>query len=71
MGLYAIKQPDKVKKGTLAQLTDLISIIRFQMGYTDTLSPFADRVNYNFKQWTFRRNTGAVHFTAEQIEWRG
>ena len=44
---YAIKQPDKVKKGTLAQLTDLISIIRFQMGYTDTLSPFADRVNYN------------------------
>ena len=66
---YAIKQPDKVKKGTLAQLTDLISIIRFQMGYTDTLSPFADRVNYNFKQWTFRRNTGAVHFTAEQMEW--
>lgn len=66
---YAIKQPDKVKKGTLVQLTDLISIIRFQMGYTDTLSPFADRVNYNFKQWTFRRNTGAVHFTAEQMEW--
>ena len=66
---YAIKQPDKVKKGTLAQLTDLISIIRFQMGYTDALSPFADRVNYNFKQWTFRRNTGAVHFTAEQMEW--
>lgn len=66
---YAIKQPSKVKKGTLAQLTDLISIIRFQMGYTDTLSPFADRVNYNFKQWTFHRNTGAVHFTAEQMEW--
>lgn len=66
---YAIKQPDKVKKGTLAQITDLISLIRFQMGYADTLSPFADRVNYNFKQWTFRRNTGAVHFTAEQMEW--
>lgn len=66
---YAIKQPDKVKKGTLAQITDLISLIRFQMGYADTLSPFADRVNYNFKQWTFHRNTGAVHFTAEQMEW--
>ena len=66
---YAIKQPDKVKKGTLAQITDLISLIRFQMGYADTLSPFADRVTYNFKQWTFRRNTGAVHFTAEQMEW--
>lgn len=66
---YAIKQPDKVKKGALAQITDLISLIRFQLGYADTLSPFADRVNYNFKQWTFRRNTGAVHFTAEQMEW--
>lgn len=66
---YAIKQPDKVKRGTLAQLTDLISIIRFEMGYTDSLAPFADRVNYNFMQWTLRRNAGAVHFTEEQMEW--
>ena len=66
---YAIKKPEKVKHGTMAQLTDLISIIRFEMGYTDNLSPFADKVNYNFMQWTFRKNTGAVHFTEEQMEW--
>lgn len=66
---YAIKKPNQVKAGTMAQLTDLISIIRFEMGYADNLSPFADRVNYNFMQWTFRRNTGAVHFTEEQMEW--
>lgn len=66
---YAIKKPDKVKHGTMAQLTDLISIIRFEMGYADSLSSFADKVNYNFMQWTFRRNTGAVHFTEEQMEW--
>ncbi|MCD7805215.1 MAG: DEAD/DEAH box helicase family protein [Oscillospiraceae bacterium] len=66
---YAIKQPDKVKRGTLAQLTDLISLVRFEMGYTDSLAPFADRVNYNFMQWTLRRNAGAVHFTEEQMEW--
>ena len=66
---YAIKKPKKVKRGTMAQLTDLISIIRFEMGYTDNLSPFADKVNYNFMQWTFRKNTGAVHFTEEQMEW--
>lgn len=66
---YAIKKPDKVKRGTLAQLTDLISIIRFEMGYTDSLTPFADNVNYNFMQWTLRRNAGAVHFTEEQMEW--
>lgn len=66
---YAIKQPDKVKKGTMAQLTDLISIIRFEMGYADRLTPFADRVNYNFMQWTLKRNAGSIHFTEEQMEW--
>ena len=66
---YAIKKPDKVKRGTMAQLADLISIIRFEMGYADNLTPFADRVNYNFMQWTLRRNAGAVHFTDEQMEW--
>lgn len=66
---YAIKRPDKVRRGTVAQLADLISIIRFEMGYSDNLSPFADRVNYNFMQWTLRRNAGAVHFTDEQMEW--
>ncbi|MGM9683633.1 MAG: DEAD/DEAH box helicase family protein, partial [Eubacteriales bacterium] len=59
---YAIKKPEKVKRGTMAQLADLISIIRFEMGYTENLAPFADRVNYNFMQWTLRRNAGAVHF---------
>ena len=66
---YAITKPDKVKRGTISQLTDLISIIRFEMGYADNLSPFVDRVNYNFMQWTLRRNAGNVHFTDEQMEW--
>ena len=66
---YAVKKPEKVKRGTMAQLADLISIIRFEMGYTENLAPFADRVNYNFMQWTLRRNAGAVHFTDEQMEW--
>ena len=34
---YAIKKPDKVKKGVMAQLADLISMIRFEMGYADHL----------------------------------
>lgn len=66
---YAIKKPEKVKRGTLSQITDLITIIRFEMGYTDNLAPFADRVNYNFMQWTLRKNAGNVHFTDEQMEW--
>lgn len=66
---YAIKKPEKVKRGTMAQLTDLISIIRFEMGYAENLTPFVDRVNYNFMQWTLRRNAGAIHFSDEQMEW--
>ena len=66
---YAIKKKNKVKGGTMGQLADLISIIRFEMGYADNLTPFADKVNYNFMQWTLRRNAGAVHFTNEQMEW--
>ena len=66
---YAIRQPDKVRRGTLAQLTDLVSIIRFELGAADSLTPFADRVNYNFQQWTLRRNAGPVHFTEEQMDW--
>lgn len=66
---YAIKHPGKVQRSTMAKMTDLISIIRFEMGYGDNLTPFADKVNYNFMQWTLRRNAGAVHFTEEQMEW--
>lgn len=67
---YAIKKPDRVRgKGTLHQLADLISIIRFDMGYGDNLQPFAETVNYNFMRWTLKRNAGAVHFTDEQMEW--
>ena len=65
---YVIKRPDKVK-GTSAQLADLVSMIRFEMGAADTLTPFADRVKANFQQWTLRRNAGPVHFTDEQMEW--
>ena len=66
---YAIKQPDKVKRGTIAQLVDLIALVRFEMGSMDNLTPFSERVNYNFQQWSFRRNAGAVHFTDEQMDW--
>ena len=66
---YAITRTDKVKRGTIAQLTDLVSMIRFELGYADKLEPFADRVNYNFMQWTLKRNAGAVHFTDEQMNW--
>lgn len=66
---YAVKQPNKVKRGIAVQLTDLISIIRFEIGLENNLSPFADKVNFNFMKWTLDKNAGAEHFTDEQMEW--
>ena len=66
---YAIKNPKTVKRSALAKVTDLVSLIRFEMGYSDTLTPFADQVNFNFMQWTLRKNAGAVHFTETQMVW--
>ena len=66
---YAIKQPEKVKRGTVAQLTDLISMIRFEMKKAETLTPFYSQVSANFQKWTLRKNAGNIHFTDEQMEW--
>ena len=66
---YYIKYTDKVKRGTTAQITDLISIIRFEIGATDELTTFSDKVNANFKEWTFKKNAGHTQFTEEQMEW--
>lgn len=66
---YAVKKPEKVKKGVIAKLADLISLIRFEMKQEKSLSPFSEKVNYNFMRWTFEKNTGPVHFTDEQMEW--
>ena len=67
---YATKDVEKVKKrSTIAQITDLISLIRYEMGVVTELSPFADCVNQNFKDWTFKKNAGYLQFTEEQMEW--
>lgn len=65
---YTIRKPERVK-GTVGKLADLVSLVRFEMGYTENLTPFVDRVNTNFQNWVFRRNAGAVHFTEEQMDW--
>ena len=39
------------------------------MGVVTELSPFADCVNQNFKDWTFKKNAGYLQFTEEQMEW--
>lgn len=69
---YATLQPEKVKRsGTVARLADLVSMVRFELGYADNLEPFADRVNYNFMKWSldFNAKHAPATVTEEQQEW--
>ena len=52
------------------QLTDLIALVRFALGFDAELRPFADAVNTRFQSWIFRHNAQrASAFTPEQTEW--
>ena len=67
---YYIKDSVKVHKSEVNQLIDIISIIKYELGQIDTLDSFATRVNLNFKNWIFKRNsTQGYLFTEEQTAW--
>jgi type I restriction enzyme R subunit len=67
---YSLRLPEKVReKSVTAQLVDIISLIRFQLGQTTELRPFADEVKVRFHNWMFAKNAGNIHFTDEQTEW--
>nr|MCU0320543.1 DEAD/DEAH box helicase family protein [Flavobacteriales bacterium] len=51
------------------QLTDLIALIRFELGLDTELRPYADTVRKNFQEWAFRKQAGAVKFTEAQMAW--
>ena len=67
---YRLVRPDKVKASNPEKtLTNIVSILRFEMGVDGELRPFRELVDWNFQRWTFGKNAGNVHFTEEQMEW--
>lgn len=61
----AVKGADAKRK-----LTDLISLVRFALGFDTELKPFADEVDKRFQTWIFRHNAQrGTAFTPEQTEW--
>ncbi len=62
---YAQLQADKVRgAGVQKLLTDIISLVRFAMGETETLEPFAVTVEEKFQQWLMGKT-----FSSEQVSW--
>ena len=67
---YYNEKPEKVKMlNTKIMLTNIISLLRYELSIDKILNPFIDIVNTNFKEWVFKKNAGARHFTEEQMEW--
>ncbi len=61
---------EKVKGKSIKRiLTDIVSLLRFELGIDKELEPYSEIVNRNFKQWIFKKNAGNIQFTEEQTEW--
>ena len=60
---YKRRSPENVQ-GDTKQRTDLISLVRFAMGYNLFLEPFKVVINRNFDEWLEGRS-----FNSEQYEW--
>ncbi len=49
-------------------LTDMVSLVRFAIGKSETLEPYPALVEKRFEEWLAQRDGG---FTPEQVEWLG
>ncbi|QTA79797.1 Restriction endonuclease, type I/III [Desulfonema limicola] len=67
----AYAQLDNVKSSSPKnELTALVSLIRRVTGLDKTLTPYNKTVDNNFKNWIFKKHSGAGEkFTDEQMEW--
>ncbi|MEM7036532.1 MAG: type I restriction-modification enzyme R subunit C-terminal domain-containing protein, partial [Bacteroidota bacterium] len=69
-GAYAQLHKDKVRNaGPQRMLTDILAILRFELGEDTELRPFSESLNLRFRDWVFRRNAGPSQFTEAQMEW--
>jgi len=69
-GAYYQLGDNKVKGiSTKRMLTDIVSLIRYELKIDKELAPFSEVINRNFKEWVFRKNAGHIQFTEVQMEW--
>ena len=67
---YHRLEPQKVTGLTAARiLTDIISLIRYEIGIDQELKPYSEIVNLNFKNWIFHRQAVGKIFTEDQLYW--
>jgi len=50
-------------------LTDIVSLLKFELGESEVLEPFAYTVDKRFDEWISKKKKQGITFTAEQLEW--
>ncbi|WP_204113647.1 DEAD/DEAH box helicase family protein [Shimia biformata] len=51
------------------QLTEIVSLVRFALGYDKVLEPFATKVEQRFNLWIGREKNAGRAYTEEQMGW--
>lgn len=66
----AYEQLDNVNYGNPKnELVALVSLMRRVTGIDGALTPYDKTVDKNFQEWVFKKQAGALKFTAEQMKW--
>ena len=66
---YQRLDQSQVRGSGQRQLTDIVSLVRYAIGQTDDLAPFADQVRARFRGWLDMQEIAGRSFTAEQVGW--
>ena len=51
------------------QLTEIVSLVRFTLGYDNVLEPYSAKVEQRFNLWIGREKKAGREYTPEQMEW--
>ena len=66
---YRYLEEKKVKGKGTNKISDLISLLGFELGKTKELEPYLDTVDKRFNEWLARQKEQGVKFTQEQLQW--
>ena len=66
---YERLNESRVRGSGQRALTDIVALVRYAIGVTDELVPFADHVKQRFEGWLSMQEIAGREFTAEQRRW--
>jgi type I restriction enzyme R subunit len=67
---YETLHHDKVRGASGTRLlTDIVTLVRFALGYDAQLVSFKDRVDECFQHWLAQQSSHGRQFSAEQLDW--